>query len=167
MEIVAISVLVFCVVCGLIGLFFNLFGTFMILLGATIYAFLTHFTIITIHTLIVLACLYLASEAAEYILVAAGAKRFGASNASIAGAFIGGIFGGIVGTAFFGVGIFFGTFAGIFFGAFLVELVIRRDFAQSLKSGAGSLLGRAGAIFFKFIFAFFMIAVMAGNFLHR
>jgi uncharacterized protein YqgC (DUF456 family) len=49
---------------------------------------------------------------------------------------------------------------GIFLGAFLAELIVNKDFLRSLKSGAGSVMGRVGSIIAKLVIALAMLAVI-------
>jgi len=165
MEIVALFVLVlFCLV-GLIGIFFTPFGTLIILIGALLHGFLTHFSVLTVQTLFVILVLYIIGELLEYVFVVLGAKTFGASNRAIIGAVAGGLAGALVGSLFFGVGILVGTFAGIFLGAFLVELVLKKSLIQSLKAGAGGVFGRVGAIAAKLVIAIAIYIIIGYSFL--
>src|SRR4030042_7190231 len=146
MEIFALVILILFSLIGFAAIFFTTFGTFIILVGSVLYAFLTGFAIISLKTLLILLIFYLCGEVLEYVFIIVGAKKFGASNPAVAGAIIGGIVGAILGLGFFGMGLIPGTFLGIFLGAFLVELVIQRDLVKSLKAGAGGGLGRIGSV---------------------
>ena len=163
MELLAISILIAFALIGFAAIFFTTFGTLIIFIGAAIYAFLTEFTFLSINTLIILLILYLFGEVFEYACIIIGTKKFGASNAAVAGALIGGIIGALLGTPLFGVGFLAGTFLGIFLGAFLVELVIQQDLVRSLKAGLGGVLGRVGSIFTKVIIAIIMFAIIASS----
>ena len=163
MEVVALVLLILFSLVGFAAIFFTTFGTLIILIGSILYALLTGFYLITLKTLLILLTLYFCGEVLEYALIIVGAKKFGASNAATAGAIIGGILGAILGVAFFGVGLILGTFFGIFLGAFLVELLIQKDLVRSLKSGAGSVLGRFGSIVVKIIIAIIMLTIMTSS----
>ncbi|MBL7158460.1 MAG: DUF456 domain-containing protein [Candidatus Omnitrophica bacterium] len=163
MEIVAIGVLVLFSLVGFAAIFFTTFGTLIILIGSVLYAAMTDFLAVNLHTLILLLILYIIGEILEYVFVILGAKKFGASNIAAAGAIIGGILGAIFGAAFFGIGIILGTFLGIFLGAFLAEFGVQQDFIKSLKAGAGSILGRVGSIAAKIVIAFIMFGIMASS----
>ncbi len=160
MQTLALAIVAIFSLAGLAAIFFTTFGTLIILIGAVLYALLTSFTIITPKTLTALLVLYVIGETFEYLFIILGAKKFGASNKAIVGALAGGIVGAIAGTAFFGIGLIVGTFAGIFLGAFLVEVASKRDIVQSLKAGAGGVLGRIGSIAAKVIIAAFMLYIM-------
>lgn len=161
MEILALTILVLFTLVGFIAIFFTTFGTFIILMGSLLYAFITEFSVMSPKILLILLILYLFGEVLEYVFIILGAKKFGASNAAIVGAIIGGIVGAIAGVAFLGIGLFLGTLLGLFLGAFLVEFVIQKDLIRSLKAGAGSVLGRVGSLFAKVLIAIAMFAVMA------
>lgn len=165
MEILALTILIIFSLIGFAAIFFTTFGTLIILIGAVLYAFLTGFTIIGLKGLLVLLTLYLGGEVLEYVFIILGAKKLGASNAAAVGAVIGGIAGAVGGAMFFGIGLILGTFLGIFLGAFLVELIIQRDLIKSLKSGAGSVLGRAGSIIAKVAIAAIMFALIISKIL--
>ena len=160
LETAALVLLILSGFLGFLAVFFTGFGTFIILLGAVAYAWLTQFQTITLPLLVILLVLYLIGEILEYFLVVMGAKKWGASNWAVVGALAGGILGAASGMAFFGVGIFVGTLVGIFLGAFLVELMIKRDVKGALKAGAGSLLGRVGSIVIKVFIALIMFIIM-------
>lgn len=146
---------------GFAAIFFTTFGTLIILIGAFLYALLTDFASLTVPGLLVVFTLYLCGEAMEYLCVIIGAKRFGASNAAVAGAIAGGLAGALIGTLLLGAGVILSTFLGIFLGAFLVEYLIQRDLIRSLKAGGGGVLGRVGSIFAKVMIALVMLVFVA------
>jgi len=160
MEMLALTLLILFSVVGFFAIFFTTFGTLIILIGSGLYAVMTEFSVITPKVFVLLLTLYLCGEILEYVLIIAGAKKLGASNAAVAGAIIGGILGAIMGSVFFGIGLILGTFFGIFLGAFLVELILQKDLISSLKAGAGSLLGRVGSIATKIIIVIIMMAII-------
>ena len=165
MEILALVLLVVFSLVGFAAIFFTTFGTFIILIGSVLYALLTELSIVGIKTLAILLILYLFGEATEYLFIVIGAKKFGASNRAVVGAIFGGIVGAILGSMFLGIGLIVGTFLGIFLGAFLVEFILHKDFIKSLKSGAGSVIGRVGSIVAKVFIAIVMLALMASKIL--
>ena len=161
MEFTALIILITTTIVGFLAAFFTSFGTFIMLLGATVYALLTGFSVLTVKAMIVLLTLYLIGETLEYVFIIAGAKKFGASNKAVIGAIIGGILGAITGVGFFGIGIFIGTFLGIFLGAFIVELLVYGDLKRSLRSGVGGVVGQIGSIAVKAIIGICMIVIIA------
>lgn len=161
METLALVILVVSICFGFVAIFFTTFGTLIIFLGSLLYAYLTGFAFLSLKDLVVLFTFYLCGEVLEYVLIIFGAKRFGASNAAVVGAFVGGIVGAIFGASLLGLGLILGTFMGIFLGAFLVELTIQKDLMRSLRAGAGGVLGRVGSVVSKLIIAVFMIGIIA------
>ena len=160
METLALIILSIFSLIGFAAIFFTTFGTLIILTGALLYALLSGFCIITVKIIMILAVLYLAGEALEYLFIILGAKKFGASNKAIIGAIIGGIAGAILGSAFFGIGLILGAFAGIFLGAFFVELITKKDIVKSIKAGTGGVVGRIGSIIAKTVIAIIMFFIM-------
>ena len=160
MEIPALALLIVISLIGFVAIFFTTFGTFIILIGAVLYAVLTEFSVLNIKILLVLATLYFIGEVLEYVFIIVGAKKLGASNAAIVGAIAGGIIGAVLGAGFFGIGLIIGTILGIFFGAFVVEFIIQKDLVKSLKAGAGGVLGRIGSIAAKILIAIIMFSIM-------
>jgi uncharacterized protein YqgC (DUF456 family) len=156
----AFSLLIIFSVLGFLAIFFTSFGTFIILLGAMLFSWMTEFVIFDPGTLIIFFLLYGLGEVLEYVFTALGAKSVGASNAAVVGAILGGVVGAMFGVTFFGIGIFAATFLGIFFGAFLMEYLIHRDLERSLFAGLGSLAGRVGSIFVKVLIAIVIYAIM-------
>jgi len=160
------------VLVGFAAIFFTTFGTLIILIGAVLYALMTHFDPIRVNTLFLLLVLYLAGEAAEYIFVIVGAKRFGASNLAAVGALVGGIIGAILGGILLGIGLILGAFLGIFLGALAMELCCKKDLTASIKAGVGGVLGRIGSIVVKVLLALVMIGIIVerlitGSFITR
>jgi hypothetical protein len=160
MFIGAFSLLAIFSILGFLAIFFTSFGTFIILLGAMLFSWMTEFLIFDPGTLIIFFLLYGLGEILEYVFTAYGAKKAGASNAAVVGAILGGIVGAMFGVTFFGIGVFAATFLGIFFGAFLMEFLMHGNLKQSLFAGLGSLAGRVGSIFVKVAIAFVIYAIM-------
>ena len=167
MNILAYAVLILLCLVGFVLVFFAGPGTLLVFVGGVIFAFMTRFSVFDLRTVIILLAFYLFGEFMEYAAMVIGAKRLGASNAAIAGAIVGGIIGAMIGSGVLVVGIIPGTLLGIFLGAFVLELLVKHDWKQSLKSGIGSLVGRVGSIAAKFIVVLCMFAVMGMQFLHH
>ena len=160
MEMLAIIILVACSVLGFAAIFFTTFGTFIILVGSFVYAFMTDFSILNTQALIILVILYLIGEVSENLFIIIGAKKYGASNLAVAGAFVGGIAGAVIGTSFFGVGLFLSTLLGVFLGAFIVELTLQKDLVKSAKAALGGVIGRILSMGAKIVIALFMFFVI-------
>src|SRR3989344_7901999 len=163
MELFSLGIFTVCSIVGMAAVIFTPFGTLIIFCGAALYAFLTGLSVLTITHLVILFALYLFGEVLENIFVIIGAKKFGASNWSIAGGIVGGFIGAVAGAGFFGIGIFFGTLVGIFIGSFLFELFFQRDFLKSLKAGAGGIAGRFGSIAAKLLIGAAMVYFSAAQ----
>jgi uncharacterized protein YqgC (DUF456 family) len=160
MELLGTIIFIICLTGGFISLFFGFPGTLVILAATLIYALLTGFSVITGRILCGLTLIYLAGEGLEYLLVLAGARKFGASRAGVAGAIGGGILGALLGACGGGLGLVPGTLLGIFLGASLAEFTTKRDLRASLKAGVGGLSGRVSAIALKVIIALGMLLVI-------
>ncbi|MFC1658864.1 DUF456 family protein [Candidatus Omnitrophota bacterium] len=163
MELLALVILVISLLVGFAAIFFTTFGTLIIMLGSFAYAAMTNFRVLGVGHLVFLFIFYLFGEVLEYAFIIIGAKKFGASNAAVAGALIGGILGAIAGSLFFAIGLIPGVFLGIFLGAFLVELTIQKDLVKSLKAGAGGVLGRVGSIIAKVLIAIVMLVIIGSR----
>ncbi len=157
------SYLVFVVLClaGLVWSLFSGMGTLLIFLGAVFIGLATDFQAINITVLAILLSLFLAGELLEYLLVLIGARSFGATRKAAWGSLAGGLIGlglGLFGT--FGIGLIPLTILGIFLGGFCVELMDQRGVKQAIKSGAGGIDGRLGAIVIKVLITSAMIALV-------
>jgi hypothetical protein len=162
------SYLVFIVFCiaGLIWSAFSGMGTLLIFLGAAFIGYATGFQAITLGILILLFILFLLGELLEYFLVLIGARALGSSRRAAWGALAGGILGLAAGIFTpIGIGIFPMTVLGIFLGGFLVELAARRGIKQALKSGAGGIFGRFGAIATKVLITLVMVGIVVASLL--
>jgi len=157
---------------GLVSIPFGFPGTLIILGSVLIYGLLTHFAVgVGVPFFIFLCLLTLAAETADHWLSAIGAKRYGASTRSMWLSFIGGFVGAImIGgplAVFFGP---LGPVAGGFIGAFAIvvvhELYLRKNFAEALRAGWGTFLGRMAGTILKFVIAIaIVVAVVVAIFL--
>ena len=109
-------------------------GSPLILAGAALYAWQTHFTAVGWADLTVLAVLALAGQGLDYAASALGAKKYGGSTWGMIGACIGGTLGLITANI---IGLIIGAFA----GAVVLELVKGRELKASMKVGYGTLVG--------------------------
>lgn len=126
-------------------------GTPLIVIGAVIYGYSTHFTTFSITDLVILGLLSLFAEGVDYLFSLIGAKKFGASKL--------GLIGGMVGLfiALFTIGPM-GIIVGPIVGAILAELLVGRPMDQAVRVGIGSLLGVLGGMVMTFVVSL----VMAG-----
>jgi uncharacterized protein YqgC (DUF456 family) len=135
-------------ICGVVLAGLTLPGLWLMLAGATLYAWLTHGIYLHYYWLIVMFVLALGAEIAELFLGGAGAKKAGASKWGIFGSLIGAIVGGIVLTPFppHLISTVVGICLGSFVGAFVVELIKGQPVSQSMKIGWGAAKGRMTGI---------------------
>ena len=161
MEILSLVLLIFFGILGFTGLFFNFLGTLWIAVGAVIYAFLTNFQSLHVWDLLLLVTLYVAGEIMDWVMVAVGAKKFGAANSAVWGSLLGGIIGAAAGSIFFGVGMIPGLLIGVFLGAFLFQLWSHGDVVRAAKAGVGSGIGFMMSWALKFVLALIMTGWIA------
>ena len=152
MTIILATLAVVMVIIGLIGVVMPaLPGHMLILAGLIVGAWANGFTRVGVWTLVVLGIIALASYAVDFVAVALGAKRLGASPRAMTGAALGTIAG-----LFFGLP---GVIVGPFVGAVIGELTTNRDFAKAGKAGVAAWIGFAIGTAVKVALAFLMIGI--------
>ena len=162
MEIIGWIVFVLFWLIGIIIIPFGLPGTFVIVIDALIFAWLTNFQPITWKFLGILLGLSIVVELIEFFLGAAAAKRYGSSKWGMWGAIMGGFFGAFLATPFSPIlGTIFGAFVGAFLGAFVFEYIRDSDVNKALRSGWGAFLGAVTGRFLKLIVAIAMVVMIA------
>jgi uncharacterized protein len=140
------------VIAGLIGVVMPaLPGHMLILAGLIVGAWAEGFTRVGVWTLVIVGVIAVASYGVDFVAVALGAKRLGASPRAMTGAAL-----GTVGGFFFGLP---GLIAGPFVGAVIGELTTNRDFAKAGKAGVAAWIGFAIGTAIKVALAFVMIAI--------
>ena len=159
-EVIAVVVLLFFCLAGLVLTPLGLPGNFIIFGGALIYNLILWEMAIGVWSLGVLLALTVVGEILEYGLSMAAARKRGASNKALFGAIIGGIVGAVVGTPVPVIGSIIGLFVGVFLGAFLLELLVRKDVVQAYDAALGAFYGRVGAIVAKTMVGAAIIAVI-------
>lgn len=101
---------------------------------------------LTFHPLTIMLCAILAGigELLEFLLSAAGAKRFGASARGMWGSVIGGMLGAVVGSLMLPIiGTILGAALGTATGAIIGELsTAKRTFGETVKPAIGAVIGR-------------------------
>jgi uncharacterized protein YqgC (DUF456 family) len=101
---------------------------------------------LTFHPLTLLVCALLAGvgELLEFLLSAAGAKRFGASARGMWGSVIGGMLGAVVGSFMLPIiGTILGAALGTATGAIIGELsTAKRTLGETMKPALGAVIGR-------------------------
>lgn len=98
----------------------------------------------SVQFLIVMAVITVVVTTLDYVVPAAGAKKFGASKAGFWGAVLG-LFGGLI--------LFppFGMIFGAFLGAIIGELTVGKKGGQALKAGWGVFIGVMFGMLLKLI----------------
>jgi uncharacterized protein len=141
---------------------FGLPGTFIIVIDAFIFAWLTDFQPITWDFLGILLGLSIVVELLEFFLGAAAAKKYGSSKWGMWGAIIGGFLGAVFATPIAPIlGTIFGAFIGAFLGAFVFEYIKYTDTQKALRSGWGAFLGAVTGRFLKLFVAIVMVVMIA------
>jgi uncharacterized protein len=140
------------VIVGLIGVVMPaLPGHMLILAGLIVGAWANGFMRVGTWTLVVLGVIALASYGVDFVAVALGAKRRGASPRAMTGAALGTLAG-----LFFGLP---GVIVGPFVGAVIGELTTHRDFTKAGKAGVAAWIGFAIGTAVKVALAFLMIGI--------
>jgi uncharacterized protein YqgC (DUF456 family) len=140
------------VIVGLIGVVMPaLPGHMLIFGGLVVGAWADGFSRVGVWTLILLGILALSSYGIDFLAVALGAKRLGASARAMTGAALGTLAG-----LFFGLP---GVIVGPFVGAVIGELTTHRDFAKAGKAGIAAWIGFAIGTAVKVALAFLMIGI--------
>ena len=152
MTLILATLAVVMVIIGLIGVVMPaLPGHMLILAGLIVGAWANGFTRVGIWTLVVIGVIALASYAVDFVAVALGAKRLGASPRAMTGAALGTLAG-----LFFGLP---GVIVGPFVGAVIGELTAHRNFAKAGKAGVAAWIGFAIGTAVKVALAFLMIGI--------
>jgi uncharacterized protein YqgC (DUF456 family) len=140
------------VAAGLAGLVLPaLPGPLLLFAGLFLAAWAEQFVHVGTWTLVVLAVMAALALLADFVAGAFGAKRYGASPRSVAGAALGAV-----------VGIFFGLpglLLGPFIGALLGELSARRDLAAAGRAGWGATIGLVLGTAAKLALGFAMVGL--------
>jgi uncharacterized protein len=151
-TIILATLAVVMVIIGLIGVVMPaLPGHMLILAGLIVGAWANGFTRVGIWTLVVLGIIALASYGVDFVAVALGAKKLGASPRAMTGAALGTLAG-----VFFGLP---GVIVGPFVGAVIGELTTHRDFTKAGKAGVAAWIGFAIGTAVKVALAFIMIGI--------
>jgi uncharacterized protein YqgC (DUF456 family) len=152
MTIILATLAVVMVIIGLIGVVMPaLPGHMLILAGLIVGAWANGFTRVGVWTLVVLGVIALASYGVDFVAVALGAKRLGASTRAMTGAALGTLAG-----LFFGLP---GVIVGPFVGAVVGELTMNRDVMKAGKAGVAAWIGFAIGTAVKVALAFLMIGI--------
>ena len=126
-------------------------GTFLVLAGIVLGAWIDDFTRVGWIAVTAVAVLAVLAWAMDYVAAMLGAKRAGASRQALAGAALGtvaGIFMGLVGVLFMPL-----------VGAAIGEFMARRSHSGAVRVGIATWLGLLAGMLAKFVLAFMMIGI--------
>jgi uncharacterized protein len=126
-------------------------GHILIFAGLLLAAWADHFTRVGTWTLVLLALIAAASYVVDFVAVAIGAKRLGASRRAMTGAALGTLAGLVFGLP--------GIVIGPFVGALLGELTVHRDWKRAGRAGVSAWIGFAIGIAVKVALAFVMVGI--------
>ena len=121
---------------------------------------------ISLNLILVLGVLTILGETADNWLMAAGAKRFGASTTAAWLSLLGGFLGALILGPFLAVALnVVGPVAGAFLGAFIAVVFYehrkKQNWREALRAGWGTLLGRVAGIVLKMVVGVGMAAAVA------
>ncbi len=152
-------VLIFCYILMLIGLVGCILpllpGTPLVFLGIFIYAWKTHFTIISWNLILIFLIITVISVLLDFIAGGIGSKKMKASKFGVIGAFFGAIAG-----FFFAP---FGIIIGPPLGAFICELFSGKNALEASKASAGAILGILGGTLCKIVLSLIMIGLFTSQ----
>ena len=147
---------------SIVSIFFSIPGNFVVFLNTLLYGIATNFENMTFWFLVLIFFLALVIELMEYLIIAFGARQFGASKLGVVMAIFGGIIGSISGFSFSPVlGALLGGFLGVILGTLVIELVRGRHITEALKATQGALLGRVGGLSIKAIGTVTLVVIVA------
>ncbi|MEW6536211.1 MAG: DUF456 domain-containing protein [Candidatus Auribacterota bacterium] len=159
MSIVLWSIVVICIVIGILGVVLPaLPGIPLAFAGFLIAAWMDSFQKVGALTVIVLAVLTVISVVLDFLVTALGAKRMGASWLAMAGAGVGTVVG-----LFFGImGLVFGPFIGAVAG----ELLAKKKLMQAGRVGVGTWIGIIVGTAVKLAIMFAMTALFVAAYFY-
>ena len=160
LEIFFIAVLLFSIASN----FLSIPGNFIIFLNTLWYSIATNFNQIGISFLITLLIIAIFVEFLEYLVIAFGAKRYGATKLGVIAAILGGIGGSISGFFFSPVlGAIIGGFMGIIIGTMTIEIMRGKNVHDALYATFGAIIGRVGGLSVKAIGSVTMVVIVANR----
>ena len=146
---------------GFFAIIFGIPGTWIILLDAVLYGWITHFKILTPRLLLALTLLAIAGETLEFFLSIKGIKQARPARGVVLASFFGGLFLAIMmAPLFLGIGAIFGALIGAFGGAFLMEYLAQRRLMRAAHIGWKAFLGRLAGFLSKLMIASIMTALI-------
>lgn len=159
-EIFFVAILMFSVASN----FLSIPGNFIIFINTLWYGIVTNFSQISFSFLITIFIIAIAIEFMEYLIIAFGARKYGATKLGVVAAIFGGIGGSISGFFFSPVlGAIIGGFIGIIIGTLSIEMIRGKNFRDALYATLGAILGRVGGLSVKAIGSVTMVVIVANK----
>ncbi|MFP4630563.1 MAG: DUF456 family protein [Candidatus Acetothermia bacterium] len=139
-------------------------GTFVVVGASALAGLLSGGELVGFELFLVFLGLAVLGEILDWTFSLVVGKKYGASAPGLVASFIGAIAGAIAGLPLPLIGNLIGAFLGAFAGAFIVELFLRKDAGQAMKSGLGVMFGKVFGSVFKVGIGTFMIVKVLINF---
>lgn len=161
-QILFIAMLAF----SIVSIFLSIPGNFIVFLNTLFYGVFTNFDNLSFSFLLIIFIIAVLIELLEYLIIAFGARKYGASKLGVVAAIIGGIGGSISGFFFSPVlGAIIGGFIGVMAGTMAIELLRGKNIREVLYATYGALLGRVGGLSVKAIGTVTLVVIVANRIL--
>jgi uncharacterized protein YqgC (DUF456 family) len=161
-QILFIAMLAF----SIVSIFLSIPGNFIVFLNTLLYGVVTDFDNLSFSFLLIVFIIAILIELLEYLIIAFGARKYGASKLGVVGAIIGGIGGSISGFFFSPVlGAIIGGFIGVMVGTIAIEFLRGKYLREALYATYGALLGRVGGLTVKAIGTVTLVVIVANRIL--
>ena len=144
-----ITLLAIALLLGLIIIPLGLPGTWVMILVAITFLWLSPAAPFGWIVVIGCLCIALVAEVLEFLFAAGYTKKYGGSNRAAWGAIVGGLIGVIVGVPIPIIGSIIGGFVGAFAGAMVAEFSRGTSAEGATRAATGATIGRAVAIALK------------------
>ncbi|MEJ2636282.1 MAG: DUF456 domain-containing protein [Calditrichia bacterium] len=160
LEIIFIAILGFSVVSN----FLSIPGNFIVVFDTIWYGLATNFDKFSFSFLLMLLIIAVGVELLEYLIIAFGARRYGASRLGVVAAILGGIGGSISGFFVSPVlGAIIGGFIGVVIGTVSIEMIRGKSFRDAGYAALGAILGKVGGLTVKAIGSVTMVVIVASK----
>lgn len=164
MAVLAIIIFLLIALGGLALLPLGIPGTFIVVAGSGLAGLLTGGELVSLSLFLVFLGLAVLGEVLDWLFSLIVGKKYGTSTPGLIASFVGAIAGAIAGLPLPVIGNLLGAFLGAFIGAFSVELFLRKDIGDAVKSGLSVMFGKVFGSVFKVGIGAFMIARVLINF---
>jgi uncharacterized protein YqgC (DUF456 family) len=159
-QIVFVAMLLF----SIVSIFLSIPGNFIVFLNTLFYGIATDFYNLSFSFFLIVFIVAVSVEFLEYLIIAFGARKYGASKLGVVAAIAGGIGGSISGFFFSPVlGAIIGGFVGVMFGTMVIELIRGKAVRDAMYATYGALLGRVGGLSIKAIGTVTLVVIVANK----